>query len=201
MNKIAWIDVETTGLDKVKNGILQIACKIELGGRVIDKFVSYVKPLLTDEIAEEALKVNGITREQMVDFPLAEEVLPVFIAFLKQHVNQYDTTDKLIMGGYNTGFDAGFLREWFKKLNNKYFGSFFYWRTIDVLDHAVFYYTVTGSALPLGRGAMKLTTVSERHGLSIDNAHDAEADITMTRELFHLLNSKIIKGYVYESEG
>jgi len=200
MSKIAWIDLETTGLFAKKNGVVQIACKIERDGRIIDKFVSYVKPLPDDEIAQQALDVNGLTREQLLTFPEPKLVLIKFKQFLERHMNKYDRTDKFVIGGYNTKFDMDFLREWFKKCNEKYFGSYFYWLEIDVMRHAVMYYTLTNQALPTGKGQMTLPVVAERHGIKVIDAHDAEADITMTRELFHRLNSKIVKEYVYATD-
>ncbi len=196
---IAWLDLETTGLKAKENGIIQMSFMIENNGRIIDEFTSYVQPLSTDVIEDAALEVNGITREQLGTFPEPEAVLSALLTFLEKHVNKYNTLDKLLIGGYNSKkFDSGFLREWFKKLGDKYYGSYFFWRGIDVMDHAIMYYSVTNQKIPMLKGEMKLTAVAERFKVLVENAHDARADIGMTRELYHKINSIIMKDYIYQ---
>ncbi|KKN53444.1 hypothetical protein LCGC14_0602280 [marine sediment metagenome] len=196
MSKIAWLDLETSGLKAYENAILQIALLIEEDGKVKDKFVSYVAPLPDDIIDNGALEVNGLDREQIKTFPDPKIVIKQLVNFLNLHVNKFDTTDKLAMAGYNVVFDDKFLRAWFKKLNEKYYGSYFYWRRICVLDHSIHYMVLKNMILPRG---FKLAAAIEMFDVKMGKAHDAEADIIATRNVYHQINKRLFgDAYIFE---
>lgn len=196
MSKIAWIDVETGGLSAIKNPVLQIALLLEVDGKVIDKFTSYIQPLPQDVVDQEALDVNGITREQIETFPSPLIVIRQLVNFLNLHVNKYDRTDKMVIAGYNVDFDDKFLRAWFKKLNEKYYGSFFFWRRICVLNESVHYIVRKNLALPRG---LKLAEAAEMFDVKVGKLHDALADITLTRNIYHEIGKRLFGDtYIFE---
>lgn len=184
MKKLLFLDVETTGLDPKKNGLIQIAGIVEIDGQEIEKFNYKLKPFPGDLCNAEALKVNGTTIETIKTFEDPISVHKQFTDLLCRHVDTYDKADKFHMVGYNVKFDDQFLREWFTKCANKYYGSFFFWPGIDV--------SVLAAMKVLNRrgtfGNFKLMTVAKALGVNTEGpAHDALFDVEVTRDLFNNL--------------
>lgn len=181
--KRIFIDIETTGVDPMKHGITQIAAIIPAeGDREERVFTSNVRPFPTDLIDDEALKVTGVSKEDMDSYPLPDEVHKKFKAFMSNFVNPYDRLDKFAFCGYNCQtFDYPFLRKWFEKCGDKYFGSWFWWPTIDIAIKAM---DVVKDRHTYPN--FKLTTVCQKVGMEWDEhlAHEALYDIRKTMELY-----------------
>ena len=45
-----WVDTETLSFDQSQPDIIQLACLVEQDGKVIDKWVSYMKPCIFDKV-------------------------------------------------------------------------------------------------------------------------------------------------------
>jgi len=125
--KILAFDTETTGLDARQNDIIQLAAIFLEGepGKLVAKgeFITYMKPRSFDTVTDEALRVNGITREQMEGFIGPGEALYRFEEFLSQFIERYNPCDKAIPLGYNVSFDIDFLSQFYLKLENHYLGA------------------------------------------------------------------------------
>lgn len=188
MTKNLYFDTETTGLDPRKNGLIQLAMIIEIDGQVKEEVNLKLKPHDLDIIDDEALKVNGITREMLENdadrLSLREGYLEL-IKILAQYVNQYDSSDKFIPIGYNVSFDMDVLKHFFLKNGDKYFGSWVWWNIVDPLP-VLRFLRYSGK---IDLQDYKLSTVCSHFGINID-AHDALSDITATRELTLLLREK-----------
>lgn len=186
--KIAWIDLETTGVDYGKNEIWQLACLIEQNGKIIDKFECKMAPSAPEVIDPEALKLQAveITVDYLLSLPPAEKQLKAFKRFLQKHVNKYNKEDKLVPAGYFVRFDLDFLRAAFLKQNDKYFGSWFFSAPI-----AVETLVAMGVALGLRYDNHKLSTICAAHNIEIGTAHDALADIRATRFLYYAMRGFI----------
>ncbi|MCK5614551.1 3'-5' exonuclease [Candidatus Pacearchaeota archaeon] len=184
--KLIHLDLETTGLDSDKSGITQIAGIIEIDGKEVEKFDFRVKPFPQKEISLEALKVTGVTAEQLNKSSVPQIVYREFTAMLKRHINQFDKKDKFHMVGYNCqSFDSAFLRVFFADNGDKYYGSFFWSATIDVM-------VLAANALRHKRHEMvnfKLGTVAEELGIELDESklHDAMYDIELTKAIFEIV--------------
>ena len=63
--KLLFFDLETTGVNPGKNGIHQISGEIVIDGVSKEQFDFHVQPNPKAIIEEEALKVAGVTREQV----------------------------------------------------------------------------------------------------------------------------------------
>jgi len=86
MIKLCFIDVETTGVNHLQNGIIQIAGEIVFleglvagtDGKhnldVIDSFNYKIKPFARDVIDEKALEVNKTTRDEINSYPEPQKV-------------------------------------------------------------------------------------------------------------------------------
>lgn len=188
MMKLCFIDTETTGTDCNKNGIIQIAGEIvfldenkmlELSSRA--NFNYSIKPFETDVIEDKALEVNGITREQISNFSEPKLVYNQFVDTLSGCCDKFNKQDKLFFIGYNARFDMDFMRAWFAKNNDKFFGSWFFFPPIDVMNIAIFNCMKERHLLP----NFKLSTVAEHLKISEDGAfHDAMKDILVTKKIF-----------------
>lgn len=181
MSKVLYLDTETTGLDPVKNDIIQLALIVEIGGAIIGEYNFKCQPFSYDNIETEALLVHGMKMSDIEGFPAPEEMFLSLEKILNSYINKYDKADKFLPAGYNTVFDLNFLSQFYKKArpdDNYGIGSFVKWQPFDLLAHLRNKAFVKGSDL----ANFKLETVAKAHNITFD-AHDALADIRVTREL------------------
>lgn len=190
MIKKIFIDTETTGLNPKKNGLLEIGCIIETDDAT-EEFVVECSPFKKDIIDKKALEVNHVSEADLFNRMPPEEAYQNFIAFLTKYVNRYDRYDKFFFFAYNATFDFGFLREFFFKNGDKYFGSFFFYPAIDVAVLAAMYLKDERAKMP----NFKLTTVAPVVGVSIDMelAHGALYDTQITRQVFNKIKENGIQ--------
>lgn len=186
--KTCYVDVETAGTDPGRHALLQVAMIIDIDGEVIATKVWNLSPFETDQIDDQALVVNKIDRGQLFS---ADRIDPRnaftdISAFLGEQVDKFDKTDKLTFAAYNARFDNDFLRQFWLKCGDKYFGSWFSNQIVDPLQ-VVYFLRWLGQIPPLPD--YKLGTVCANFGISIENAHDALADIKATRALAQILRA------------
>jgi DNA polymerase-3 subunit epsilon len=162
---------------------------------ILDKINVEVCPREDKRIEEMALSVNGYTMERLKELKKDEDGFNEFLLFLRKHINRYNKFDKCILAGYNNiHFDNNFLRRWFTDNNSKYYGSYFWSTTIDVLAEATRYLLHYRPALD----NMKLKTIAKAVGIKIDEdrLHDALYDIELTITIFEtILNDCYIKPF------
>ena len=183
--KQCFVDVETTGVDPVKNGITQIAGQVVVDGVACESFNWKVRPFERDYIEQDALEVQGIDPERLDGYPAPVAIWTELTRLLGQYVDKYDKTDKFHFIGYNGKFDSDFMRAWFEKCGDQYYGSFFWFPTIDVC-------TLAGLKLMDTRHELanfKLGTVARHLGIVFNDAdlHDAQEDIRLTQKIFELV--------------
>ena len=184
--KVLWFDVETTGLDPVKNDIITLAMIIEIDGEVKDFKYIKMQPTNFDNIEDQALKVNGVTREELKNFMTPKQAHQEIKGFLGQFVDPFDRNDKYQPAGYNVGFDVGFLAEFFKKVGDKYFGSWIDYHKLDV--SSIVQLLALKNNLKLDK--YRLLNVANHFGVKIE-AHDALSDIEATREVCYKILDQI----------
>lgn len=186
--KLFYIDVETTGLNPDKNGIIQIGGIIEIDGKEKEHINFSICPFPNDIIDEKALEVNRMTKDEILAFPPPSKTYHDLTRLILKYISKYDRTDKFHFIGYNSRFDDDFLRSWFKKCGDVYYGSYFYFPSIDVMNMAAIKFMETREVF----ANFKLMTVAKAAGIEIDNnkAHDAMYDIEITKKLFY----KLIQG-------
>lgn len=181
--KLAFIDLETTGTQPDKHGVIQIAallCRYDDHLVDLEELSFNVAPFPDDVIEDEALAVSGTTREQLATFAPPAEVHGQLTDALGRHCDRYNSKDKLVFAAYNAPFDARFLRRWFEKVGDKYYGSWFWHPPIDVMSLAMLH---LAAQRPQMRD-FKLTTVAETLGVPLLKAHTAIEDVRATRHIF-----------------
>lgn len=97
--RVAFVDVETTGLVPRQDRIVEIAVAVAEDRKVVESFSSYVKPPI--RMTAGASEVNGITDEFLADKSQISEVWPKFVLALK------DAVEIVI---HNAEFDDAFLK-------------------------------------------------------------------------------------------
>ncbi|MBO5955095.1 MAG: 3'-5' exoribonuclease [Clostridia bacterium] len=152
-------DVETTGLDPLKEEIIEIgACKI-VNGRIDEVFSTFVKP--SKNIPKEITTLTGIDDSMVEDAPTINYVMPDFYKFC----------DGATIVAQNTAFDMSFIHNISKKLSYN-----FNHPTMDTM-------VMAREKLP-GLKNYKLGTIVEKLGIVLDNAHRAIHDATATAKAF-----------------
>lgn len=201
--KLLFVDLETTGVDPQKNGIIQISGAVQIrDGIDIVKGETFNYQLTTfpnDIIESKALEVTGVTREDILTNPARLQPIVAhrkFTAMLGKYVEKFVKTDKFFIVGFQTTFDDNFLRVFFQKCNDKYYGSFVSWPPIDLASMTAFKIGARRMLMP----NFKLNTVAEAIGVPVDQSrlHDASYDIDLTISLFDYCNGRIFLQPVME---
>ena len=185
-NEISIFDLETTGTNPGKHGIHQISGQIVIDGVVKESFDFHVQPNPKALIEEEALKVGGVTREQILAYPPMQQVYQEFVAMLGKYVDKFNKKDKFFLVGYNNAaFDNQFLRGFFLQNGDVYFGSWFWSNSIDVMVLASAYLATRRPEME----NFKLSTVAKTLGIVVndDSLHDAMYDIELTKAVFDIV--------------
>ena len=186
-----FLDTETTGLDTRVNDIFQISGILTDSNLNVLETVDYrFKPFSLESVDQEALEKTGMTLESLAAAPLSpREAYSNLISILEKHCDRYNKADKLHFVAYNARFDADFIRAFFEKNGDTYFGSWFWNPPICVMQAAAWMTTRVRGALP----NFKLGTLCQCAELGWDEsaAHDASYDIHKTLELYRYLRRDI----------
>jgi len=186
MEKFCFIDVETTGLNPVKNGIHQISGIIDINRTAKHAFDFRIAPFESDIIIQEALDMSGATVDQIQKYPDPEITFEKLIGILDKFINKYDKKDKFIFIGFNSNFDDGFLRALFDKNNHDYYGSYFRWPDFCVA-RMYMERCLTLNQYPTSWKLKNLAADFKLAKSDDERWHDAMFDIRMTRAFFYIL--------------
>lgn len=184
--KIFWFDIESSGLDSIKNDILTLSGFVEIDGEIKKGIDLKIQPFDYDNISAEALEVNGLKLEDIKKFDEPKVAHKKLVKFLSEFVNRYNKNDKLIPAGYNVMFDVNFLFEFFKKCNDPYCGAFIDYHKLDVAS-LVLFFKIQGL---FDFHGFKLKNVADDLNIPL-NAHDAKNDIIATRNVYNALMKRI----------
>ncbi len=190
-HKILYFDLETTGLNHDTCGITELAAIVIEDGEEIDSFLGFINPYTQKsdsevEISTDALEVTGKTVEDFKSYSDSNEVFLEFRSFLEKHINKFEPSDKFTLSGYNVAFDINFLKVWFIDNSEKWYGSYFTHKEIDI--YALVKHFKALKLLSLQNE--KLGTVCEHYNIPLD-AHKAIDDIRATRILYHTMLKNI----------
>lgn len=101
-------DLETTGLDPVRDRVIEIGALEVIQGKPGRTFSTLVQPVTAQPgyfVSPFITQLTGITNEELLTAPRAKEALEAFGRFLGSR----------IVLGYNVGFDMGFLQQGFQQ--------------------------------------------------------------------------------------
>jgi DNA polymerase III epsilon subunit-like protein len=185
MSKIVVIDVETGGLDPALHSILTLGACIWDNGIIMDDFYVVIKePELS--ITPEALKVNGLTEEQ-----IALGVTPTeAVVALEQWAKRNGIYGRYTVGGHNiSGFDMGFLKRLYRIACVK---MPFEYHVVDTMTAAI----LLKYAGKISVKNFKLDTLCQHYGIVIradgaSGVHNSGEDAIATANLFTRLLAEI----------
>lgn len=185
--KVFWFDCETSGINPIDNGIIQLAYIVEIDGVEMEtgQLFSNCKG---KKIERSALNINGFTEKEIKTFPDPKEMYKALKNIFKNHVNEIDKFDKFVVGGYNIDFDRKFLMQLFLNYEDKTFGSWFAYGNIDP-SQIIRFLEYCGKPF---MAKAKLVNIASYYGISVKNAHDAVADIRMTIEVVRAIQREVL---------
>ncbi|MEI6494820.1 MAG: 3'-5' exonuclease [bacterium] len=174
-HNLAFIDLETTGLNPEKHEIIEIGCIIakqipqdKLGAKIeiIEEFELKVRPEHLETAEPEALRINGYNDADWlfaVDLKKAMELIS-------------EKTKDCVMVGLNIAFNAEFLDQAFTKTGIK---NQMHFHKIEVMSMA---FAKLYHKQDVER--FSLHYLAEHFGVKNENAHTALADIRTTFEVY-----------------
>lgn len=181
--KLLFFDLETTGTLVNKHGIHQISGMVVIDGEVKETFNLHVQPNPQALIEPAALEVGGVTEAQIKAYPPMGVIYNRFVDMLSKYADRYNKKDKFFLVGYNNAsFDNQFLRAWFIQNGDKFFGSWFWANSIDVMVMATPYLAEQRADME----NFKQGTVAKTLGIAIDDSklHDALYDIEVCKAIY-----------------
>lgn len=181
-----FFDTETTGLNYKLHSMHQFAGLVEIDGKVVETFDFRMQPHEKAQIDNSALKVCGITEEELWSYPTMKEAYKAIMALLDKYIDRYDPKQKAKLVGFNNRrFDDDFLRMFFELNGNTFFGSYFWTDTLDVLVLASQYLEDRRPTMP----SFKLKRVALELGIVVQDKslHGALYDATLTRQIYRIV--------------
>jgi DNA polymerase III subunit epsilon len=178
LKKVLWLDTETSGLDSKVNGIIEVSFIVEVDDVIIEYETFKMKTKM--QIDDAALKVNGLTREEIDSYGTEEEAVKNIQEMFQRYINKYNKTDKFIPGGFHVDFDLDFLDELFKRNGDKYMYSYINSRSRIDPQKSLGLFEYGGLVKLTG---YNLSSVCEAFGVELTDAHSSMADIRATREI------------------
>ena len=171
-HNLAFIDIETTGLNVIKHEIIEIGCVITTPQfEVVEEFELKIKPERIDEADPVALKISHYNQTEWKKASTLNKAMKILSM----------KTKDCIMVGHNVSFDASFLEYAFAETGVK--NSMHYHR----LD------TVSIAWAKLHREPdlehFSLRELGVRFGIVNEKAHTALSDARATFELYKKLMS------------
>ncbi|HQV64656.1 MAG TPA: 3'-5' exonuclease [Candidatus Paceibacterota bacterium] len=172
--RLAFVDLETTGINPFTHEIIEIGCLIAKQNDnnewvVVDEFEFKVKPEHIETAQQDALRINRYDESAWMFAHTQEEALKT----LSQKC------EGCVMVGQNVSFDYAFLATKFGKYNIK--DPFFYAK-LDTISLAYMRFRKDETMT-----SFTLRELCERLGIKNEKAHSALADIRATYEIFKRL--------------
>lgn len=179
--KNLYLDLETSGLDPQKHGIIQLAYILEENGQILKQNNFNMNPQ-GKILDSKALLINGYTEEEINKFPFYKLQIFKFLYEIQPFLSS-SFYERFQIIGYNVNFDVEFLKVALQEINVK-FNDIFQNRFVDPLQF-LYYLRFLRKVDFID---YKLETVCSYFGVPIQ-AHDALSDIQATRELLYRLHT------------
>ena len=171
-HNLAFIDLETTGLNVLEHEIIEIGCVITNPKlKIIEEFEFKIKPTRLENANKTSLKITHYNEEEWRDAYDLEEAMRVLL----------EKTKDCIMVGQNVAFDVSFLEYNFAKLR---------------LDNMMHYHkldTISIAWAKLNKEKdfqhFSLREMCKRFDIINEHPHSALSDAKATYELYKKLLS------------
>lgn len=177
-NYFVVLDLETGGLSASKNPITEVACVV-LNHRLetVKEYQTLVKPYGNLVIEAQALKVNGLTLEEINKGKESKQVVLELIDLFKSlKVGKY--TKPILVGHNLENFDSKFLIEFFSFHNKDLF------EVVDKHCEDTMWLARSKWGDDNESANFQLATCCHRAGIELVQGHRALADTKSTAKLF-----------------
>lgn len=169
-NNLAFIDIETTGLNLLEHEIIELGCVLVAPDmKVIEEFDIKIKPEHIENANPTSLKVNHYKEEDWEDAIPLKEAMKIFSKKVKG----------AIMVGQNIAFDSSFIDIAFAKLN---------------MENTMHYHKLDTIAIAWAKlhrdpelKRFSLREMCLRFGIKNERSHTALSDARATFELYKKL--------------
>lgn len=174
--RLAFIDIETTGVIPGKHEIIELACVLVdedgVGGfKLVDEFEMKVKPTHLETAQEDALRINGYNDgDWLFAYSLAEAM---------GHLAK--KCDGAVMVAQNVSFDYSFIE---RALYTTGVSDPFFYAKLDTIPMAYLRHKDNQKLT-----SYTLRSLCEFYGIKNIQAHTALADARATFEVFKMLMS------------
>ena len=180
--KLSFIDLETTGTNHHIHTIWSFAAVFQVLGKDTETITFRCSPVQDAIIDPKSLEIGGINEQDLLQFENPSDCKAELESVMAKYVDRYNKMDKFHFIAYNSPFDMNFLREWFRKQGDDFFGAWFWFPDICVMRKAAD--SLMGQRHRLSN--FQLMTVAKHLGLEVkeEEAHDALYDIDVTRQIY-----------------
>ncbi len=168
-NNYVVVDIETTGLNPVKNEIIELSAIKVVDNKIFEKFSYLIKP--NEVVGWFITNLTGITNDMLKNAPTIEEVLPEFHNFVA----------KEIIVGHNIRFDISFIKAHSKRV----FDTDFVNKSVDTLK-------IARKVLPQLQ-SYKLQSIAEHYKIKTAGLHRGLVDCEITYQVLTNLRQSIIE--------
>lgn len=158
------VDLETSGLDKNRDYIIEVGAVKIVDGVICDSFSTFVNTPQMTELPQEVEELTGIKFSDLQSAPSVEAVLQKL----------YDFANGCTFVAHNAPFDMAFLGNW-----GFWSGVDFYTATRGAIDTVKLAQEVLGNKV----GNFKLSTLAEYFGIEFTH-HRALNDAEATAKIF-----------------
>ena len=154
LSEFVVFDVETTGLDKREDRLIEIGACVLRNGEIVEEFNTFVNP--GRPISRSSVENTGITDDMVKDAPDTREALRMLDGFIKGRP----------LCAHNATFDVSFLRNLGKE-----YGLTFDTGMLDTLALA--------RMLVPGQGRYNLSALCKHFDIRLEQAHRAVHDLSL----------------------
>lgn len=156
------LDIETTGLSKIDDEIIELGALKISGGVIVDEFQSFVKPV--QSVSQRITNLTGITNRMLEDSKEIDEVIIRFLNFI----------GNIPLVVHNKGFDINFINTKLEQISYR-----------KMTNEVV---CTLALARKYGKSAnCKLKTLGVHFNIDLENSHRAVDDCLLTNEVYKCL--------------
>ena len=171
-HNLAFIDIETTGLNVLIHEIIEVGCVMTTPDfKIIEEFELKIKPEHIENADKVALKINGYDEANWKSAYTMEKAIKILTRKVKDS----------IMVGHNVAFDSGFLEHAFAKTGIE---NTLHYHKLDTVSIA---WAKLHKEPDLEH--FSLRELGTRFGIKNPHAHTALSDARATFELYKKLMS------------
>ncbi len=159
LDEYVIFDLETTGLNREYNKIIEIGAVKVKNGEIIDRFSTFVNP--NEKLNNDIIELTKITDDMLTDAPHENEILPKFFEFFGDSV----------LVAHNAKFDMGFIKKWAER-NNR------------VVENTVLDTVGLSRTIFPDMAKHTLNVIAKKLDISLENHHRAVDDAEATAHIF-----------------